>query len=37
MQKVHVSMAKPISPGLSNCQKCTLKKLNIKNQKMELT
>ncbi len=29
----HVSMAKPTSPGLSNCCETALKKLNIKNQK----
>jgi len=29
----HVSMAKPTSPGLSNCCEAALKKLNIKNQK----
>jgi len=29
----HVSMAKPISPGLSDCCEAALKKLNIKNQK----
>jgi 5'-methylthioadenosine phosphorylase len=29
----HVSMAKPISPGLSDCCETALKKLNIKNQK----
>ena len=29
----HVSMAKPISPGLSDCCESVLKKLNIKNQK----
>ena len=29
----HVSMAKPISPGLSDCCELALKKLNIKNQK----
>jgi 5'-methylthioadenosine phosphorylase len=29
----HVSMAKPTSPGLSNCCESALKKLNIKNQK----
>jgi 5'-methylthioadenosine phosphorylase len=29
----HVSMAKPTSPGLSNCCEAVLKKLNIKNQK----
>jgi 5'-methylthioadenosine phosphorylase len=29
----HVSMAKPISQGLSNCCEAALKKLNIKNQK----
>ena len=29
----HVSMAKPISPGLSNCCESALKKLNIKNHK----
>ena len=29
----HVSMAKPISPGLSNCCEAALKKLNIKYQK----
>jgi 5'-methylthioadenosine phosphorylase len=29
----HVSMAKPISPGLSECCESALKKLNIKNQK----
>ena len=29
----HVSMAKPISPGLSNCCEAALKKLNIKSQK----
>ena len=29
----HVSMAKPISPGLSNCCESALKKLDIKNQK----
>ncbi len=29
----HVSMAKPTSPGLSNCCEEALKKLNIKNQK----
>ncbi len=29
----HVSMAKPISSGLSNCCETALKKLNIKNQK----
>ncbi len=28
----HVSMAKPISPGLANCCKAALKKLNIKYQ-----
>ena len=28
----HVSMAKPTSPGLSNCCEAALKKLNIKNQ-----
>ena len=29
----HVSMAKPISPGLSDCCQSALKKLNIKNQR----
>ena len=29
----HVSMAKPTSPGLSDCCETALKKLNIKNQK----
>ena len=29
----HVSMAKPTSPGLSNCCELALKKLNIKNQR----
>ncbi|MDC0164632.1 S-methyl-5'-thioadenosine phosphorylase [Candidatus Pelagibacter bacterium] len=29
----HVSMAKPTSPGLSDCCQSALKKLNIKNQK----
>ena len=29
----HVSMAKPTSPGLSNCCESALKKLNIKNKK----
>ena len=29
----HVSMAKPTSPGLSDCCSAALKKLNIKNQK----
>ena len=29
----HVSMAKPTSPGLSNCCETALKKLNIKNQR----
>ncbi len=29
----HVSMAKPTSPGLSNCCESALKKLNIKNQR----
>ena len=29
----HVSMAKPTSPGLSECCEAALKKLNIKNQK----
>ena len=29
----HVSMAKPVSPGLSDCCESALKKLNIKNQK----
>ena len=29
----HVSMAKPTSPGLSDCCEAALKKLNIKNQK----
>ena len=29
----HVSMAKPTSPGLSNCCETALKKLNIKHQK----
>ena len=29
----HVSMAKPTSPGLSNCCENALKKLNIKNKK----
>jgi 5'-methylthioadenosine phosphorylase len=29
----HVSMAKPISPGLSNCCESALKKLNIKHHK----
>ncbi|MFL2889635.1 MAG: S-methyl-5'-thioadenosine phosphorylase [Pelagibacteraceae bacterium] len=29
----HVSMAKPISPGLANCCEVALKKLNIKNKK----
>ena len=29
----HVSMAKPTSPGLSDCCQAALKKLNIKNQK----
>ena len=29
----HVSMAKPTSPGLSDCCESALKKLNIKNQK----
>ena len=29
----HVSMAKPTSPGLSNCCELALKKLNIKNKK----
>jgi 5'-methylthioadenosine phosphorylase len=29
----HVSMAKPTSPGLSECCESALKKLNIKNQK----
>ncbi len=29
----HVSMAKPISPGLSDCCEAALKKLNIKHQK----
>ena len=29
----HVSMAKPTSPGLSNCCEAALNKLNIKNQK----
>ena len=29
----HVSMAKPTSPGLSDCCAAALKKLNIKNQK----
>ncbi len=29
----HVSMAKPISPGLSNCCEAVLKKLNIEYQK----
>ena len=29
----HVSMAKPTSPGLSNCCEAALKKLNIKYQK----
>ena len=29
----HVSMAKPTSPGLSDCCESTLKKLNIKNKK----
>jgi 5'-methylthioadenosine phosphorylase len=29
----HVSMAKPTSPGLSNCCQSALKKLNIKNQR----
>ena len=29
----HVSMAKPVSPGLSDCCEAALKKLNIKNQK----
>ena len=29
----HVSMAKPTSPGLSNCCEAVLKKLSIKNQK----
>ena len=29
----HVSMAKPISPGLSDCCETVLKKLGIKNQK----
>ena len=29
----HVSMAKPTSPGLSNCCEAVLKRLNIKNQK----
>ena len=29
----HVSMAKPTSPGLSNCCEAVLKKLNIKNKK----
>ena len=29
----HVSMAKPTSPGLSNCCEAALSKLNIKNQK----
>ena len=29
----HVSMAKPTSPGLSDCCESVLKKLNIKNQK----
>ena len=29
----HVSMAKPTSPGLSNCCEAALKKLNIKNQR----
>ena len=29
----HVSMAKPISPGLSDCCEAALKKLNIKNQR----
>ena len=28
----HVSMAKPVSPGLSNCCKAALKKLNIKHK-----
>jgi len=29
----HVSMAQPVSPGLSDCCESALKKLNIKNQK----
>ena len=29
----HISMAKPTSPGLSNCSEAALNKLNIKNQK----
>ena len=29
----HVSMAKPTSPGLSDCCEAALKKLNIKNQR----
>ena len=29
----HVSMAKPVSPGLSDCCEAALKKLNINNQK----
>ena len=29
----HVSMAKPVSPGLSDCCEAALKKLNIKNQR----
>jgi 5'-methylthioadenosine phosphorylase len=29
----HISMAKPTSPGLSDCCEAALKKLNIKNQK----
>ena len=29
----HVSMAKPVSPGLSDCCETALKKLNIKNKK----
>ena len=29
----HISMAKPTSPGLSDCCETALKKLNIKNQK----
>ena len=29
----HVSMAKPTSPGLSNCCEAALNKLNIRNQK----